>query len=660
MSRATLKAIQAAAGNAGEAVYVDDVFSTYLYEGNGTSDSSTNQIQNGLDLNGEGGLVWIKKRSGGSTGKSHTLVDSERGDDERFKSETNDASFTGYDGFISFNSDGFTVGKTGELQNANGRPYVSWSFRKQPGFFDVVAYTGTGSAKTVSHNLGSVPGMIIVKRRDSTGGWRVYHRGVDATAPEDFYLALNSNDARSNDNTIWNDTAPTSTEFTIGTATSVNASGGSYIAYLFAHDAQDFGTDSDESIIKCGSYDGTSSTQDIELGFEPQWLLIKSSQYGGSGDNPYWIIVDMMREMSDSAAVRLTPNSDDFESTNTSNKFVPKPTGFQIQASGRWENESGYSYVYVAIRRPQKPASEFAATDLFDLDTRNGVDDNAIDITGVNFPVDAALITSTNQQEDRAIGARLTGKNALFTNTSGSQSTRFETPGWDHQDGVSVLGDLNKNTYSYIDYFFRRAPGFFDVVTYTGTGSARTINHNLNAVPQLMLVKGRNAAFSWDVYADPLGNTKKLSLNSNAVPNTSSTYWNSTTPTESVFSLGTALSNNNNGSTFINYLFATAPGISKVGSYTGTGANLDVDCGFTSGARFVLVKRTDSTGDWYVWDSARGITAGNDPYLLLNSNQPQTTGTDYIDPLSSGFTVTSSAPAALNASGGTYIFLAIA
>jgi hypothetical protein len=99
-----------------------------------------------------------------------------------------------------------------------------------------------------------------------------------------------------------------------------------------------------------------------------------------------------------------------------------------------------------------------------------------------------------------------------------------------------------------------------------------------------------------------------------------------------------------------------------VGSYTGTGADLNVDCGFSAGARFILIKRTDpgSTGDWYVWDSARGISAGNDPYLLLNSTAAENTSTDYIDPLASGFTVTSSAPAALNASGGTYIFLAIA
>ena len=107
-------------------------------------------------------------------------------------------------------------------------------------------------------------------------------------------------------------------------------------------------------------------------------------------------------------------------------------------------------------------------------------------------------------------------------------------------------------------------------------------------------------------------------------------------------------------------MFATLPGISKVGSYSGTGNAINVDCGFTSGARYILIKRKDAAGDWFVWDTARGIVSGNDPYKLLNTNAAEVTSTDYIDPLNSGFTVTSSAPAALNTSGGTYIFLAIA
>jgi len=111
---------------------------------------------------------------------------------------------------------------------------------------------------------------------------------------------------------------------------------------------------------------------------------------------------------------------------------------------------------------------------------------------------------------------------------------------------------------------------------------------------------------------------------------------------------------------FIAYLFATCAGVSKVGSYTGTATTKQVDCGFTAGARFVLIKRTDSTGDWYVWDSARGIVSGNDPYLLLNSTAAEVTSTDYIDTYSAGFELSSTAPAAINASGGTFIFLAIA
>jgi hypothetical protein len=137
-------------------------------------------------------------------------------------------------------------------------------------------------------------------------------------------------------------------------------------------------------------------------------------------------------------------------------------------------------------------------------------------------------------------------------------------------------------------------------------------------------------------------------------------YWESApTPTQ-FFPYGSDV--NNTGS-WIAYLFATLPNISKVGNYSGdTGNNVDVNCGFIAGARFILIKRTDtgSTGDWYVWDTTRGIAAGNDPYFLLNSAVAQVTNTDYIDPLSSGFTVTSSAPAALNATGGTYLFLAIA
>lgn len=139
----------------------------------------------------------------------------------------------------------------------------------------------------------------------------------------------------------------------------------------------------------------------------------------------------------------------------------------------------------------------------------------------------------------------------------------------------------------------------------------------------------------------------------------STTYWNNTIPTSSVYTLGDYGVNRLNND-YISYLFASVPDVSKVGYYTGTATDLDIDAGFTGGTRFVLIKRTDANGDWYLYDTERGIIEGNDPYLLLNTTDAEVTGTDYIDPIDAGFRITASAPDALNAAGGEYIFLAIA
>jgi hypothetical protein len=183
----------------------------------------------------------------------------------------------------------------------------------------------------------------------------------------------------------------------------------------------------------------------------------------------------------------------------------------------------------------------------------------------------------------------------------------------------------------------------------------------LGVVPEMMIVKRRSTADNWFVYSQTLGNLKHIALDgSSGASGNNNDYWNSTSPTSTVFTVGIDSAVNFNGSTYVAYLFASCPGVSKVGSYTGTGTTLQVNCGFTGGARFVLIKRTDSTGDWYVWDSARGIVSGNDPYLLLNSTAAEVTNTDYVDSYSAGFEISSTAPAAINANGGTFIFLSIA
>jgi hypothetical protein len=203
-----------------------------------------------------------------------------------------------------------------------------------------------------------------------------------------------------------------------------------------------------------------------------------------------------------------------------------------------------------------------------------------------------------------------------------------------------------------------------DVVCYAGTDIAHTEAHSLGVAPEMIIVKRRTNSSNWSVLHNSMNTTggDYIRLDLTTAKDQNVAIWNSTLPTNAVFTVGVSdqVNHTYQGAVYVAYLFASLPGISKVSSYTGTGADLNVDCGFSAGARFILIKRTDSTGDWYVWDSARGIVAGNDPYLRLNSTAAEVTSTDYIDPLASGFTVTSSAPAALNASGGTYIFLAIA
>jgi len=617
-----------------------------------TSGAGVTSVNNGVftAVEGKGGLVWIKQRNANN---NHLLIDTERGATKTLFSNSYFQEVTYSTGLTSFNSDGFTLG-TESSHNSSGINYASWTFRKQPGFFDVVTYTGTGSNQSIAHNLGSVPGMIIIKQRSGTESGFVWHRSLGYTK----FFYINSPDGSVGNTTDLFTANPDSSNFYVGgsQAYATNQNGQTYVAYLFAHDAQEFGTNSDESIIKCGSYTGNGNSttgQEINLGFEPQFVMIK-------GSDPFpatnWFMLDTMRgfPVSTSGAddPSLFANSTAAEASYQVGN--PTSTGFKVHGSSDDTNGSQKLYIYMAIRRPHKPASEFAATDLFSMDAAGQTSNPAFVSNG--HVVDMAFEKTPSSIGAPLFFSRLTGDKYLNSTSTAAEATGSSIF-WDYMSGcLDGFGGAS----SYQAWMFRRAPGFFDVVAYTGTGSTRTVSHNLGVAPEMMIFKCRTNTNGWAVYHSYLGNTKVIILQSNGTPITNSAWFNNTTPTDSVFTVGSGSAVNQNTIPIISYHFASVSGISKVGSYSGTGSNVDVNCGFTSGARFVLVKRTDSTGDWYLWDSERGIVAGNDPYLFLNSTAAQVTSTDYIDPLSSGFTITSSAPAALNASGGTYIFLAIA
>jgi hypothetical protein len=176
-----------------------------------------------------------------------------------------------------------------------------------------------------------------------------------------------------------------------------------------------------------------------------------------------------------------------------------------------------------------------------------------------------------------------------------------------------------------------------------------------------MIVKSRSGATAWLIYSASFAIGKYAFLNSiDPESGPSSTVWNNGTPTSTVFPVGNGTNTNASGATYVAYLFATCAGVSKCTSFTGTGTLQTIDCGFTSGSRFVLIKRTDSTGDWYVWDSSRGLSSSTDPYLLLNSTAAEVTSTNWVDTTSTGFQVTAASGNNVNINGASYIALAIA
>lgn len=326
------------AAGGGAKTLVSDVFSTTLYTGNNTART----ITNGIDLSGKGGLVWIKIRT---IAGSHGLYDTTRGATKYLATQNTSAESTLSQGLTAFGSTGFTLGDDNFVNasaGSGGGDYVSWTFREAAKFFDVVTYTGNGSNRTIAHNLGSVPGCIIVKRTDTTGNWQVYHRSLANTE----YIVLNSTAAKATGTTRWNSTTPTSTEFSLGTDATVNANAGTYVAYLFAHDAGGFGNSGNDNAISCGSYTGNGSTAGptVTLGWQPQWLLIKRSS--STGD---WNLIDNQRGfVLNGDDAELNANVNLAESTGT---FVsPLSTGFQLNTTDAEYNANSSTYIYVAIR----------------------------------------------------------------------------------------------------------------------------------------------------------------------------------------------------------------------------------------------------------------------------------------------------------------------
>lgn len=625
-------------GSVPATTYVDDVFSTFTYTGNNAAQT----ITNGIDLAGRGGMVWIKQRNSAAF---HNLYDTVRGVGQWMSSHQTNAQANNGVSMPTYGASGFGLltDNGNQYVNANGSPYASFTFRRAAKFFDVVTWTGNGtSPRTLAHGLGQSVGTIIFKRTDSPDSWYVWHRSLPDNSGNPHFLLLNSSAAPDTGGGAFG--TPTASDFIVRGAG--NTTSATYVAYLFAHDA------SADGLIQCGTFTGSGAVPvDVNLGWEPQFLLTKRTDSGSTN----WQMFDVQRGMSMSGQQALYPNLTNAEASSPVGN--PTATGF------RWTDipVGAVTYVYLAIRRSNKPPT--TGTQVYNAIAYTGDGTNNRKITGVGFAPDYLMSIwrsgGSHYQYDRLRGA------AVDLDVGNVESSVACLNSFD-MDGITVSwpsnGRTNQSAGTYSAQFLKRAVGVFSILCDTGTGASHTVAHELGVAPEMVIRCGRSTQNNYVVWHSALAATEKIEFwnaNSTALAkSTDATVWNSTAPTSTTISVGTSATTNTNAATYLTLLFATKAGISKVGSYTGNGGTQTINCGFTTGARFVLIKRTDAAGGWTSFDYARGIVAGNDPWQTLERGTTETTTDDSIDPDTSGFIVNQVAATNINVNAASYIFLA--
>ena len=315
------------------------------------------------------------------------------------------------------------------------------------------------------------------------------------------------------------------------------------------------------------------------------------------------------------------------------------------------------------------------------LYTGTGADNNAI--TGINFQPDLVWVKGRSEASSHRLNDAVRGAGKeILTNTSGAEYTYSPNTSLKsfNSDGFTLGTDngINKNTITYASWNWKangagsantdgtisstvsvNQTAGFSIVSYTGNATAgATIGHGLGSAPSMIIAKRRSAVENWGVYHQSMGASKYINLDTTTAEQSSTSRWNGTEPTSSVFSVNTHASVNGNGDTYIAYCFAEKKGYSKFGSYTGNGSadGTFVYTGFKPA--WVLIKRTDGTGTWCLFDNRRGVNGGM-LQLHPNTTAADSSANDYLDILSNGFKCRNTATDKNN-SGSNYIYMAFA
>ena len=304
--------------------------------------------------------LWGKNRS---QSYSHQIYDTTRGagNDKELVSDTNGAQGASNPetyGYVSaFTSTGFTATKGTDSAgydywNENPDNYVAWSWKANGGTtasnsngsitstvqanttagFSIVTWTGSGANATIGHGLGVVPAMIIVKNLSATESWVIYHH-KNTSAPETDFLRLNSDAATADGNTVWNDTAPTSSVFTVSTSPAANGNGNNMIAYCFAEKT---------GYSKFGSYTGNNASENVFVytGFKPKFFITKRTSATAQ-----WVLWDGTRDTSNPMLKFVYPSTNGAEGSSAYIDFLSN--GVKVRDNNnKWGNGT---YIYMAF-----------------------------------------------------------------------------------------------------------------------------------------------------------------------------------------------------------------------------------------------------------------------------------------------------------------------
>ena len=598
--------------------YIDDCFSTYLYKGTGSSLS----INNGIDVSGEGALVWLKSRS---NSYGHKLTDTVRGSTKQINSDSAAAQSTSSDFISGFTSTGFTLGTDVDI-NSSSHTYSSWTSRKAPGFFDVVTFN-TGNPRStnqrVSHSLGCVPGMILIKRVDSSNNWLVHHR---ALGKED-YLTLNSSAAFTDGG---GDTYvdPTATDFGYN-AHMATGNDADMVAYVFAGGESTAATARSVDLDGAGDYLTTDQSSNYAMGtgdFTVEgWFKINS------GTN-YGLFMNNSSGLTNSYGV-TTWYYTDYGLTFKGGSGTSHQTDIHPEI-GQWfhlalvRNSSTTSLYYngtfikSASDNTDYTGERFviggyeSATYVMNGSVSNFrvVKGTAVYTTSFRPPTEP-LTSITNTKLLCCNNSSVTGATTGTVTSSGDPTASTDSP-FDDPAGF-VFGDAGDQNV-------------IKCGSYVGSGSAG-LEVNLGWEPQWLMVKRTNDTSNWHI-VDSMrgivsgGNDPFLEADTSNSGATGSQLFDLTPTGFTVEATGTSF--NNSGS---NYIFLA---IRRPDGYVGKPPELGTDVfamdagnssttqGFTSGfpVDFALEKKTSATSNWEA--SGRLI---QEKYLLTNSTNAEAT-----------------------------------